>query len=346
MHLQERINAFCALGEIIQEERKDSHIQSFWKSISKASIHNPWFTEDFCKYSINSIAKSWLNQSAINEWIQFYPQSYFQPKNSKKIGVVMAGNVPFVGFHDLLSILITGNIFIGKVSSKDGGIFQSLIDLLISIEPRFSKQIFITEGKLEDFDAVIATGSDNSARYFDYYFGKYPNIIRKNRHSIAVINGNESEEELSELANDIFLYFGLGCRNVSKVLVPSGYNIEPLMKSFEVYNGVINHNKYANNYEYHRAIYLLNQVEHFDNGFVLVKPDETLGSPVGVLFIQYYNNVESVNVMLNSIKDTIQCVVSNIPEINNSIPFGKTQKPELSDYSDGIDTIAFLATIL
>lgn len=345
MHLQDRINAFCTLGEVIQDKTENPLTASFWKTVSAAKNYNPWFTQDFCNYSINSIAKNWLNQSALLQWVKNYPQSFFNPSSPKRIGVVMAGNVPFVGFHDLLSVLITGNIFIGKVSSKDGGIFQSLIDLLISIEPRFFEQISITEGKLENFDAVIATGSDNSARYFEYYFGKYPNIIRKNRHSLAVLSGDETDEELKGLANDIFLYFGLGCRNVSKVLVPNEYNIETLIKSFEAFKDLINHNKYANNYEYHRAIYLLNRVEHLDNGFVLVKPDETLGSPVGVIYFQYYSSIASVNSMLSSIDSSIQCIVSNISEIDKRIPLGKAQEPELSDYSDGIDTINFLAAL-
>lgn len=345
MQIQDRINAFCSLGDILLGKKSHDQIEHFWDALKSAKNHNPWFTEDFCRFSIESIASNWLNHSALSKWINEYPEFSFNPILPKKVGVVMAGNVPFVGFHDMLCVLITGNRFIGKVSSKDGGIFQALTNLLTNIEPRFSDFISLTEGKIENFEAIIATGSDNSARYFDYYFGKYPNIIRKNRHSVAVLDGYETEKDLENLSRDIFLYFGLGCRNVSKILVPIDYNIENLIKSFESHKNLINHNKYANNYEYHRAIYLLNRIEHFDNGFVLLKPDESIGSPVGVIFYQYYTKTSSVNELLEVSKDSIQCIVSNNPEIKNKIPFGKAQEPMLNDYSDSIDTIKFLASI-
>jgi hypothetical protein len=342
MELAQRIQAFSKLGDYLLSNNSNSGKKNYWQVIEQAYIHNPWFTPEFCEYSISSIAKEWLTINSLTSWTNAYPSSYFTPKTIKKVGVVMAGNVPFVGFHDMLCVLISGNIFIGKLSSKDGGLMQKLIDLLIGIEPRFSQYITMVDGKLEGFDAVIATGSDNSARYFDYYFGRYPNIIRHNRHSIAVLNGNEDFTNLQGLASDIFLYFGLGCRNVSKLLVPIGYNFDSLFKAAEHFQYLYNHNKYANNYEYHRAIYLMNQVEHLDNGFFIIKPDSSLGSPVGVVYYQPYSNIESVNEYISVNSKSIQCVVSNCKQIVSAIPFGQAQKPFLTDYADGIDTIEFL----
>jgi hypothetical protein len=257
----------------------------------------------------------------------------------------MAGNVPCVGLHDMLCVLITGHHFVGKVSSKDAGLMQAVIDLLLAIEPSFSSYISLSESRLENFDAVIATGSDNTSRYFEYYFGKYPNIIRKNRHSIAVLSGNETYEELHHLATDIFAYYGLGCRNVSKILVPKDYNLADLLNHFDDYKHLINHNKYANNYEYHRAMYLMNMVEHLDTGFALIKPDESLGSPVGVIYYQHYSNLDGILNYIDTHTEQLQCVVSTIEGIPNSIPFGQAQNPLLTDYADGIDTIEFLATL-
>jgi hypothetical protein len=345
MILSDRVNAFVNLGEYILSTQSNTENNEFWQTVNAAYTQNQWFTPEFCKFSIVSIAQEWLNTESLNKWINGYPASNFNPTNHKNIGVVLAGNVPFVGFHDMLCTLIAGHKFIGKTSSKDGGLIQAVVKVLTEIEPRFQSYINITESKLENFDAVIATGSNNSARYFDFYFGKYPNIIRKNRHSIAILTGDESSDDLSKLGSDIFTYFGLGCRNVSKILVPQNYNFNTLLSSLENYQDLSNHNKYANNYQYHRAIYLMNSIEHLDNGFLLVKPDDTLGSPVGVLFYQYYTDIDSALNYVSQNIDSIQCLVANDRQISNSIGFGIAQNPSLNDYADGIDTIAFLASL-
>jgi hypothetical protein len=345
MTLADRINAFVKLGNFIVSTHNSNENNEFWQTVNTAYAHNQWYTPEFCQYSIKSIAQEWLQHDKLTQWISRYPVSHFNPSNPKRVGVVMAGNVPFVGFHDLLCTLLAGHSFAGKVSSKDGGLITAVNKVLITIEPRFEKKILITEGKLENFDAVIATGSNNSARYFDFYFGKYPNIIRKNRHSVAILNGEESIDDLSNLATDVFTYFGLGCRNVSKILVPKDYDFFPLMETFERYKHLSNHNKYANNYQYHRAIYLMNRIEHLDNGFLLVKPDDSLGSPVGVLFYQHYSDIENAVNYISQNLDSIQCVVSKNGRISNSLAFGVAQNPTLMDYADGIDTINFLASL-
>jgi hypothetical protein len=343
MNLSKRVDAFVQLGKRILKDVTEDTL--FNRTLNNAFTHNQWFTPEYCHFAIVSIAEKWLTATALNKWIENYPEDKFSTKNPKGVAVIMAGNVPFVGFHDLLCTLITGHRFVGKISSKDGGLMQGIVDLLLEIEPQFDNFISLTDGKISNFDAVIATGSDNSARYFEYYFGKYPSIIRKNRHSLAVLSNKESDDELEALANDIFLYFGMGCRNVSKLLVPINFKFDRLIESFEKHNQIINHNKYANNFEYHRAIYLMNNIEHLDSGFVLIKPDESIGSPVGVVYYQNYSSIESANEYITVHSDKLQCIVSSIPDINNSIAFGKSQNPGLSDYADGIDTIEFLSSL-
>ena len=268
-----------------------------------------------------------------------------EKRNAKRIGVITAGNIPLVGFHDFLSVLISGNIFVGKLSSKDDKLLPNVIDLLIEIEPKFKNYIFISENKLENFDAVIATGSNNSARYFEYYFGKYPHIIRKNRNSVAVITGNETTVDLQLLADDIFLYFGLGCRSVSKLFLPDGYNLDNIFRNSLKYKEVINHNKYANNYDYNRAIYLLNLTEFKDNGIMLMKEDINMASPISVVYFENYSKLETIKQRLDIEKDNIQCIVADKTVINEAIPFGESQKPQLWDYADNVDTINFLLNI-
>ena len=343
MTIAQRIELFAQLGKrILHELSNDSN---FSHIVDNAFKQNPWFTPHNCRYAIKSIANEWLTEKSLSNWVSSYPNEFFSLKQTKTIAVIMAGNVPFVGFHDLLCTLLVGHRFIGKVSSKDGGLMQGVIDMLIEIEPQLKSYITLTNDRIVQFDAVIATGSNNSARYFEHYFGKFPNIIRKNRHSIAVLSGKESDEELQALANDVFMHFGLGCRNVSKLLVPTGYDFERLIVAFKAHSSVIHHTKYANNYEYYRAIYLMNRIEHLDTGFLLIKPDENLGSPVGVLFFQNYNSIKSVNSYISANADKLQCIVSSALGIANSIGLGKAQNPDINDYSDGIDTIKFLAKV-
>lgn len=253
---------------------------------------------------------------------------------------MLAGNIPLVGFHDLLSVLISGHHVQLKLSSKDSKLIQYLIKHLIWLEPAFEKIIKIKENKLENFDAVIATGSDNSARYFEYYFGKYPNIIRKNRSSCVILNGNESEEEMEALGEDIFSYFGLGCRNVSKAFVPKGYDLAKILSRWESYKEIIHHHKYCNNYDYQKSILLVNLIPFLDNGFILLQENEKLVSPISVLFYEYYTDQEDLEIKLNINKEKIQCIVGS--NSLATVPFGGAQYPEVWDYADNVDTLTFL----
>jgi hypothetical protein len=309
--------------------------------MTSARNSNGWFTIEEVKRSMISLAKM-LNQKDLDQWFQKIEIN----KSPKKVGLILAGNIPLVGFHDVLCVLATGNIALIKMSSADDKLLPALLKELVVIEPGFRGQIIYTE-RLKDFDAIIATGSNNTSRYFDYYFSKVPNIIRKNRNSVAVLNGIETQVELENLGHDIFDYFGLGCRNISKIYIPKGYDLKNFFEPIEKHQPIINHFKYNNNYDYNKSIYLVNGVQHFDNGFLLVKEDENFVSPLAVLFYEEYTNVNEIEEKLISQDEQIQCVVSNINiKINkDKIGFGDSQNPKLWDYADNINTIEFLRAL-
>jgi len=243
----------------------------------------------------------------------------------------------------MLCVLLSGNKFLGKLSSEDKLLLPFLAKILVDIEPGFAEFIDFTDGQLKGMDAVIATGSNNSARYFEHYFGKYPHIIRKNRNSVAVLNGREKKQELAELGKDVFRYFGLGCRNVSKLFVPRNYNFNDFYEAIFEQKEIVNNNKYANNYDYNKTVYLMsNDPGLLDNNFLLLKQDQRYSSPIGVLFYEFYDQITELNARLEKDKDQIQCIVSNDPQVADAIPLGTAQCPGLSDYADGVDTMSFL----
>jgi Acyl-CoA reductase (LuxC) len=338
MNLEERITSFSGLGEVLRNYftgKGGSYSQIINNLIIDQEIHNPWFTPSNVRMAMKAIADE-LTFENLTRWTDAYPaiNENIKPVH---VGVIMAGNIPLVGFHDFLSVLISGNSVIGKTSSKDAELIIHLSEILCSINPEFSKKIWFTEGILSDFDAVIATGSDNSSRYFEYYFGKYPHIIRKNRNSIAIIDGEETYQELENLGTDIFSYFGLGCRNISKVYLPEGYDVHTMIKNWTRYSDVILHSKYANNYDHNMAVYLVNKEKFLDTGYMLLKESVELSSPVSVLYYEFYKSEESLALKINNLNDKIQCVTGR-----NYIPFGKSQFPRLWDYADNIDTLDFL----
>ncbi len=351
MNLDTRITAFIVLGKFLKQfhsKEKTSENQSlnelfyddFNDLILRQKSLNGWFTEENVRNAIGEIA-AMLKADELKKWLATYSIS---EEKTKKIGVIMAGNIPLVGFHDFLSVLISGNVFIGKCASSDNTLIKKIADILIHINPKFKERIIFTEqfNKNTPADAFIATGSNNSARYFEYYFGKYPSIIRKNRNSVAIINGKESKEELAELGKDIFNYFGLGCRNVSKLYVPKNYDFTPFFEAIFDFQEVVNNNKYANNYDYHKAIYLLNSEQLLDNNFVLLKEDNSLSSPVGVIFYEQYDSVAQLEKEIQAKLEEIQCVVSQTKFTFETVNFGAAQSPQLCDYADGVDTMAFL----
>jgi hypothetical protein len=338
MNLEERIKTFSELGEILRNSidgKGGSYIEPINNLIINQEKHNQFFTPANVRMAVKAIADE-LTYENLTYWTNAYP-SLNENNNPVRVGVIMAGNIPLVGFHDFLSVLISGNNILAKTSSKDAELIVYLGEILCSLNPAFRQRIKFTEGILSDFDAVIATGNDNSSRYFEYYFGKYPHIIRKNRNSVAIIDGNETDQELENLGIDIFSYFGLGCRNVSKIYLPEGYDFHTMIRNWNRFSDIINHSKYANNYEYNMAVYLVNKEKFLDTGYMLLKESAELSSPVSVLYYEFYNSEEILFGQIDKLKEKIQCVTGN-----NYIPFGKVQFPKLWHYSDNIDTLDFL----
>lgn len=307
------------------------------EAVSLAGQRNGWFTRENVVYALEGWARS-LTEVNLTAWLRPYDMGKNWPK---KVALIMAGNIPLVGFHDLLSVLVTGNTALVKRSSSDEVLIAFIRDYLISADPQLAARFLLVSGKMDNFDAVIATGSDNSARYFEYYFGKRPHIIRKNRNSLALLTGNETQDQLVALGEDIFRYFGLGCRNVSKLLVPENYDFDPYFNAMYAYKSMIDHHKYANNYDYNKAVYLMSEFDFLDNGFMILKEDKGLSSPIATVFYERYSSLKNARSRVHQLRDNLQCVVSNGIG-SDDIAFGRTQRPGLTDYADHVDTIAFL----
>ncbi len=352
MTLTETKKAFVTLGKFLSQfsegntikdesvPHNDTFFDDFVNLIQLSQSNNGWFTPEQVYFAIQSWAEA-LTEDNLDKWLENYTINYTEPKT---VGLVLAGNIPLVGFHDFLSVLITGNKVLVKTSSNDQHLLPFLAKYLITVEPKLANSIQLTEGKLEGFDAVIATGSNNTARYFEYYFKNKPAIIRKNRNSAAILTGNETKEDLVALGEDIFRYFGLGCRNVSKLFVPQGYDFKEFFEAMFTYGDIIHYEKYANNYDYNKAVFLMSNFKLLDNEFLTLKEDTSYASPISSIFYEYYDNIDSLKQKLEAENEQLQCVVSN-RLTENSIPFGQTQKPALWDYADNVDTISFLLEI-
>jgi hypothetical protein len=325
--LQQRKKAFKGLGDyLLSTDEKLNHI------IHSAHFSNGWFTPSETERAIRAWGHS-LNENDLQIWLAEDENHLLK---ARRVGLVLAGNIPMVGFHDIITVLAAGHTAMIKLSSQDKTLVPHVLQKLIEIEPAFKEQIMFVD-RLEDFEAVIATGSNNTSRYFEYYFGKVPHIIRKNRNSVAILDGTETAEDLNRLGEDIFSYFGLGCRNVSKLFVPQSYDFDQFFKAIECFKTVADNHKYNNNYDYNKSIFLVNRHEHLDNGFLLLKEDPGIASPLGVLF---YEVIRAVN----SLAQNIQVVVAG-QQINTQVPsvnFGKSQSPHLWDYADGVNTLDFL----
>ncbi|WP_318640588.1 acyl-CoA reductase [Flavobacterium ardleyense] len=352
MTLENKIDAFVSLGDFLRQFKEHGNVQSvdiaqnstffeaFSELIKLSQSHNGWYTPEQVYFSINSWAEA-LTEENLRIWLSRYS---FVEKEAKTVAIILAGNIPLVGFHDFLSVLISGNKVLVKTSSNDQHLLPFLAKYLIAVEPKFENYIEFTEGKLENYDAVIATGSDNTARYFEFYFKDKPSIIRRNRNSVAVLTGNETEAQIQALGEDIFRYFGLGCRNVSKLFVPRGYNFDKFFEGIYSFQDIVQYERYANNYDYNKAVFLMSNFKLLDNGFLTIKEDESYSSPISSVFYEYYDSLNELNSKLKEDDLKIQCIVSD-GIIENGIPFGETQKPKLWDYADNVDTIEFLNTL-
>jgi len=332
---QQNINNLVRLGKLL------SKTEQFNDIFDKAEQQNSWFTRANVIFAFKSWSEA-LSENNVQQWLSQYQLP--QTTSPKKILIIMAGNLPLVGFHDLLCVLVAGHKAIVKLSSDDGVLLPYLIKQMKAFAPEWAEAVTFTDDKVTEYDAVIATGSDNTARYFEYYFGKKPHIIRKNRHSVAVLTGEETPEELQDLGKDIFLYYGLGCRSVSKLFVPQGYDFNLLFQAIYPYKDIIEEQKYANNYDYNKAVYLMSLYKLLENGFLLLKEDEHYGSPIATLFYEYYTNKEALKKKLATDREKIQCVVGH-NFIDGEIPFGQTQTPKLWDYADGVNTLTFLLNL-
>lgn len=352
MTLETKKSIFVALGKFLGQFtasntskndavlHNDTFFDSFHDLIHLSQSHNGWYTPENVYYAINSWAQA-LTPENLDQWLKSYEIEKQQPKT---IALILAGNIPLVGFHDFLSVLICGHNVVVKTSSNDQHLLPFLAKYLIAIEPEFATKIAFVEGKLENFDAVIATGSNNTARYFEYYFKDKPAIIRKSRNSVAVLTGNETAAQLHALGEDIFRYFGLGCRNVSKLFVPKDYSFVPFFEAIFAHQDVIHYEKYANNYDYNKAVFLMSNFKLLDNGFLTIKEDVSHASPISSVFYEYYDNLDELKNRLENEKDLLQCIVSD-DLIENSVAFGETQNPRLWNYADNIDTISFLTSL-
>ncbi len=333
MNLTERIKLFVELGNYIRENSGE------WQEAkAKAFAANGWFLPEFIALSAENIASSYLKEENLRKWVAQYPLIDETNAAPKTIGVVMAGNIPLVGFHDLLSVLISGNRILIKASSKDEVLIKHLTAKMISLAPELTEFISYAD-LLKNCDAYIATGANSTANYFAYYFAKYPHIIRKNRSSAAVLTGRETVEELDNLAKDVFCFFGMGCRNITKLYVPAGYDFLPLLNAFKKFDYLADHHKYKNNYDYNLALHILNNKTYMSTGALLLVEDENLFSPVSQLNYEFYDAVSGLMKKLENNPD-LQCVVGK-----NLIPFGDAQCPALSDYADGVDSLAWLLNL-
>jgi len=352
MNLQQRINAFVKLGEFISQfsneaiqkkdnvEHNDVFFEGFKHQLKLAEEHNGWFTNENIIFALKGWSNS-LTLENLKKWLQSYNIDIV---SQKKVAIIMAGNIPLVGFHDFLSVLISGHRVLIKQSSNDKHLLPYLAKYLEFVEPQFKNTITFTEAKIKNFDAVIATGSNNTSRYFEYYFKDKPSIIRNNRNSIAVLNGEESSDDLKNLSEDIFRYYGLGCRSVSKLFVPKNYKFDAFFEAMYHWHPIVEKAKYANNYDYNKAVYLMSEFEMLENGFFMIKEDKSYASPIATLFYEYYDDAEQLIKKTKADATKIQCIVSK-GFIENEIVFGATQKPELWDYADDVDTITFLTEI-
>lgn len=338
--MNQRIAAFSAVGEKVRSYLNGEENPALEQASLKSEISNGWFVQPFIKHALNGIA-NYLDKNELNKWIS----SYKLNEGDKRVGVIMPGNIPAAGFFDALCVLISGNRLLAKLSSDDSHLIPVLLQLLIEVEPGFKDRIVFGDFRENKPDAVIATGSNNTARYFEYYFSKYPNIIRRNRNSVAVVTGEESVAELDGLADDVFLYFGLGCRSVSKIFIPRGYDKDKLFSAFFRYSWVVQNKKYGNNYDYHKTLYLMNNDDLLENGFLLMKHDIGLNSPMATLYVEEYEGVDAVRERLRQDSPNIQCVVARPEVIKDAVPFGKAQSPSLFDYPDKVDVMKFLSNL-
>jgi hypothetical protein len=338
MKLEQRIALLELLGKYILQDTPEREL-----ALLRTEQHNRWLTQENSLQALENIATQFLTATTLRDFVA--PYAIKEETSAQKVGLILAGNLPAVGFHDVLCTFLSGHQALVKYSDKDKYLIPYMVDYLIELEPAVADYIQSVD-RLQEFDAVIATGSDNSAMYFERYFGKYPNIIRKNRNAIAILEGSETDDEIFALGKDIFTYYGLGCRSVSKLYVPEGYDLTNIMRVLDRYQAVMDQNKYKNNYDYNRSVYLLNRIPHLANDCFMLLENESLLSRIAALHYEYYTNKEDLLEKIIEHKEAIQCIATNM-ELNtvDTVGLGQTQCPTISDYADGVDTMQFLVQL-
>ena len=336
--VERHIEGFKKLGDYLRNiDKENTQYQALFDCIQNAKHHNGWFTETSCLQAL----KSWgelLSPASLEQWISAYT---WEERPQKRLGLILAGNIPLVGFHDVICTLLCGHRAQIKLSSSDPLLIPFLVKKLEELDPVFSDRIAFTQNRLDHFDAVIATGSNNAARYFEHYFAKVPCLIRKNRNGIAVLNGTETEEELAGFAKDVMQYYGLGCRSTAKVYLPKGYDLNLIFGALYPYSFVTESEKYCNNYDYNKAVFLMSEFELLDNGFFLLREESSFSSPIGCLHYEYYESEEKLKLHLEDQAENIQCVSTKLEHLS-AIGLGQAQQPLLWDYADNVDTVKFL----
>lgn len=337
-----RIASFIRLGEELSKNDTQAVLE---ENIQKQFISNPWFLPSFSRYALKSIQKMLSPEELMPLEAYYSKREGLNLEQRKKIAVISAGNIPLAGFHDFFCVLASGNDYLGKLSSHDNILLPALAGILTGLEPAFEERIRFTDKSLSGFDKIIATGSNNSARYFDYYFGKYPHILRRNRNSLAILSGTESEDQLAGLFRDMFLYFGLGCRSVSLLWVPEGYRFDTLISVIEKEGKEIAvHHRFCNNLDYQKTMHLMNQAPFVDTGISLLVEKKQLPSPIGIIHYQHYDSVGEVHSFIQQERENIQCIVTALPGFKNSVFFGEAQQPGIMEYADGVDSIQWAAS--
>jgi hypothetical protein len=342
MNLKERLNSLVELGKHLSPTN-----QRLEAVVKRTSLNNSWFTEANQWQAIAEIKKHFLSKKILENWMKNYPNLNPDTPNPRKtVTLILAGNIPLVGFHDIMCVYLSGHKALIKWSEKDPYLIAFIVKSLEVINPKSTAYFELVDGRVKDFDAVIATGSNNSSRYFETYFGKYPNIIRKNRNAVAILRGDEKTADFKGLGKDIFSYFGLGCRNVSKIYVPKGYNFDPLLRVLHTFNDVVMHDKYKNNFDYQFALVILNKVSYVSNGCLMMIENEAIASPIAMVYYEYYDDFQALSSKLLEKKEEIQCVISSVTiEGLPCFDFGEAQKPSISDYADGVDVMDFLTNL-
>ncbi len=336
--VEQHIEGFKKLGLYLQEiDKENSTYQPLFDCIEQAKHRNGWFTEASCLFALKSWGEQ-LSVAALNQWISGYTR---EDRPAKRLGLVLAGNIPLVGFHDVVCVLLAGHNAQIKLSSSDPLLIPFLVQKLVEWDSLFENRISFTQDRLKNFDAVIATGSNNAARYFEHYFSNVPCLIRKNRNGIAVLEGTESEEELAGFAKDVVQYYGLGCRSTAKVYLPKGYDMNLIFGALYPYASLTDSEKYCNNYDYNKAVFLMSEYAILDNGFFLLREASSFASPIGCLHYEFYNDLETLKAHLSNHTEEIQCISSKL-DVQQGVPLGQAQKPALWDYADNVDTLKFL----